>query len=97
MKNRKKAEARANELFPKVAIYSQHYVTNQIGRKAFLQCYDEMQQQNKELRAAAEYVIEKRKQMHSLTRKEPFSHAELKVAVSRLDEGYKHLKIALNK
>ena len=44
MKTREQAEARALELFPKVPIHSQHYVTNQIGRQSFLQCWEEMQQ-----------------------------------------------------
>jgi len=44
MKTREQAEARALELFPKVPIHSQHYVTNQIGRQSLLQCWEEMQQ-----------------------------------------------------
>ena len=44
MKTKKDAIKRSLELFPKVPIHSQHYVTNQIGRKAYLQGWEEAQQ-----------------------------------------------------
>jgi len=50
LQTREQAEARAMELFPKVPIHSQHYVTNQIGRQTFLQCWDEMQRHQNEER-----------------------------------------------
>ena len=50
LQTREQAEARAMELFPKVPIHSQHYVTNQIGRQTFLQCWDEMQRRQNEER-----------------------------------------------
>lgn len=43
MKTREQAEQRALELFPKVPIHSQHYVTNKIGRQAYLRGWEEAQ------------------------------------------------------
>jgi len=51
MKNREKAEARANELFPQVENPYNNYHLNLVNTSrvkqidAFLQCYDEMEKQ----------------------------------------------------
>lgn len=49
MKDPKEAEARANELFPPQIGRYKSRVIRQSERKAFLKCYEEMQQYNKEL------------------------------------------------
>lgn len=59
LKTREQAEQRALELYPKVPIYSQHYVTNQVGRKAFLQCWDEMQEDKQRSQRISEQSEEK--------------------------------------
>ena len=70
MKTRKQAEARAIELFPKVPIHSQHYVTNQIGRKAFLQCWEEMQQDKQTCGFCVEPKEEQKELLSEMMRKD---------------------------
>lgn len=43
LETREQAEQRAVELFPKVPLFHNNYVSNKTGRIGFLQCWDEMQ------------------------------------------------------
>jgi len=98
MKTREQAEQRAFKLWPYFTNTStpddrMENKYNAIRREAFLQCWDETQ--DNQLREAAERVIDRRKNLHIASGAEPFCHHNLKMAVKELDSAYQQLEKAL--